>query len=122
MYCAVAVCVGHIWPIFYKFKGGKGVATAFGALLRVNPLIAVAAFGVLVVGVAISKRMSVGSILAAISFPVLAYFMKPEFLNFAICLAVIIVVKHSGNIIRLIKGTEPKISVLDKVREAQGGK
>lgn len=114
MFCVVAVMMGHIWPIVYKFKGGKGVATAFGALLGLNPLLGLSALGVVIVGLLISKRMSVGSILGALSFPVLCWFLERDFIYLGSVLAIIILVKHRANIVRLFKGEEPKLSIFDK--------
>ena len=68
--CTVAVFTGHVWPVCFGFKGGKGVATVFGALMGLNPLLGLCALGVVIVGVLISKRMTAGSILGALSFPI----------------------------------------------------
>lgn len=110
MLCVVAVFCGHVWPAFYKFKGGKGVATAFGALMGLNPLVGLSALGVVAIGVLISRRMSVGSVLGALSFPVITYFLEPDFIILGSVMAVLILIKHRANIVRLFKGEEPKIS------------
>ncbi|MDO4545061.1 MAG: glycerol-3-phosphate 1-O-acyltransferase PlsY [Bacillota bacterium] len=114
MWCVVAVFCGHVWPAFYKFKGGKGVATAFGALMGLNPLLGLSALGIVIVGVLVSKRMSVGSILGAACFPFLAFFLEPEFVRLGTVLAVIILIKHRANIVRLCKGQEPIMSIFEK--------
>ncbi len=114
MLCVIAVMLGHIWPILYKFKGGKGVATCFGAVAGLNILVALCALGVLVLGVLISKRMSVGSMLAALSFPVFCWFLEPDFIYLACVLALVIIIKHRANIARLLHGQEPKLSFFDK--------
>lgn len=108
--CAVAVFCGHIWPCLYHFKGGKGVATAFGALLAVNWMLALSALGVVAVGVVLTQRMSVGSLLGAVTFPVFCWFMEPEFIIPGSMMALIILIKHRANIKRLLKGEEPKMS------------
>lgn len=108
--CAVAVFCGHIWPCLYHFKGGKGVATAFGAILAIDWILALCILGVVAVAVAITRRMSVGSLLGAISFPVLAYIFEPGFLAVGSVMAVIVVIKHRANIGRLMRGEEPKMS------------
>ena len=108
--CAAAVFCGHIWPCFFQFKGGKGVATAFGAILAVNWTLALTVLIVVIFGVLISRRMSVGSLLGAISFPVLAWFMENGFFIPGTIMAVIVVVKHRANIKRLFHGEEPKMS------------
>ncbi len=107
--CTVAVFLGHVWPICFGFRGGKGVATAFGALMGLNPLLGLAALGVVLLGVIISRRMSFGSILGAASFPVIAYFLQPTFLVPGSIMAAILIFKHRANIVRLIKGEEPKL-------------
>ena len=107
--CAVAVFCGHIWPCFYNFKGGKGVATAFGAIMAVNWCLGVLALGVVAVGLAASQRMSVGSILGAASFPIICWIFEPGFIAIGSVMALIIIVKHRANIVRLIKGEEPKM-------------
>ncbi|MBR5516610.1 MAG: glycerol-3-phosphate 1-O-acyltransferase PlsY [Firmicutes bacterium] len=107
--CALAVFCGHIWPCLYNFKGGKGVATAFGAIMAVNWCLGVLALGVVAVGLAASQRMSVGSILGAASFPVICWIFEPGFIWIGSVMALIIIVKHRANIVRLIKGEEPKM-------------
>lgn len=114
MFCAVAVFCGHVWPAFYRFKGGKGVATVFGALLGINVLVALVALAVVAVGVVVSKRMSVGSILGAVCFPAIAYFLEPDFLIPGSALALVIIIKHRANIVRLCKGEEPIMSIFEK--------
>lgn len=106
---AVGVVCGHIWPVFFKFKGGKGIATAFGALLAVNPLLALAALGVVALGVLASRRVSVGSLMGAVALPFLTLAMEKNFLLGAVFLAVLTIYKHQANIARLRAGTEPKI-------------
>ncbi|MGI6257849.1 MAG: glycerol-3-phosphate 1-O-acyltransferase PlsY [Anaerovoracaceae bacterium] len=110
MICVVAVMVGHVWPIFFRFKGGKGVATAFGALCGLDPLLGLSALGVVVVFVLITRRMSAGSIAGAAFFPVLAYFFEPDFIILGSVLALIVLWKHRSNIGRLVRGEEPKMS------------
>ncbi len=114
MYCAVAVIVGHVWPVIYKFKGGKGVATTFGALVAINPLLGLWTLAVVALVTFLSKRMSAGSIAGAIAFPVICLFNEPEFIVWGTILAVIVLVKHRANIVRLLEGEEPKLGFLDK--------
>ena len=107
--CALAVFCGHVGPCFYRFKGGKGVATAFGAILAVQWYLALMELLVVAVGLAATQRMSVGSLLAAASFPLLCWLFEPGFLPVGCVMAVIIIIKHIPNIKRLIKGQEPKM-------------
>ncbi len=110
MFCALAAFVGHVWPVVFKFKGGKGVATAFGVLLGINWQLALAALAVVAVVVILSRMVSLGSITGAAAFPVLAYFMEPDFLYVGTFMAVLLIYNHRGNIKRLIKGEENKLS------------
>lgn len=108
--CALAVFCGHIWPCFYSFKGGKGVATAFGALLAVNWMLGLAALAAVAVGLALTQRMSVGSLLGAVTFPFICWFIEPDFIWIGSLMALIVLIKHRANIGRLIRGEEPKMS------------
>ena len=112
--CAVAVFAGHIWPVYFGFKGGKGVATAFGAILMVNWKLALIALVIAAVFTIVTKRMSVGSIFAALGMAVLSVFMEKGFWPYAAVIAIIIIIKHRGNIKRLLSGTEPPISFKKK--------
>ena len=108
--CAVAVMIGHILPVFYGFKGGKGVAAAFGAALSVNWKLALCALAIALIMVLISRRMSVGSIVAAAGLAVLSVFMEHGFWPYALVIAAIIIFKHKSNIQRLLKGEEPPLN------------
>ena len=112
--CALCVFLGHVWPIVYKFQGGKGVATAFGAVLAVNPLLALISLVIVAIVVFTSKRMSLGSIVGAVAFAVLAAFMEPGFFVFACVMAIIMIIKHRANIVRLIHGEEPIMGIFEK--------
>ena len=112
--CAVAVFAGHIWPVYFGFKGGKGVATAFGAILMVNWKLALIALAIAAVLTIVTKRMSVGSIFAALGMAVLSVFMEKGFWPYAAVIAIVIIIKHRANIKRLIHGEEPPISFKKK--------
>jgi glycerol-3-phosphate acyltransferase PlsY len=107
---AVAAFLGHLYPLFLRFQGGKGVATAFGALLATAPaatLILMAVFGAAVLG---SRRISVGSIAAALAAPVVLWIASvpaPLIIMSAI-LGAMVIVRHHENIKRLLAGTEPR--------------
>lgn len=112
---ALAAIVGHIWPVFLKFRGGRGVATFFGGLAALSPV--AAAFGgvILLAGVGITRFASVGSIAGAIGtcailVPLTILSGYPvEYLAYALIGAIIIIVMHRDNIGRLVSGTERKI-------------
>jgi acyl phosphate:glycerol-3-phosphate acyltransferase len=108
--CAGGVVFGHIFPVFFKFKGGKGVATAFGTILAVNWTIALILLAIAAVGVAVSRRMSVGSLLGAVALPFLCVYYEFNFLMGAVFLTFLIIYTHRENLIRLRTKTEPKIS------------
>lgn len=112
--CALFVMLGHIWPMLFKFKGGKGIATSFGALLAINPPLALIELGIVAVITLVSKRMSVGSIGGLICLPFLCIFMEPGFVWIAAVISIIMIFKHRENIVRLIHGEEPKLGFLDK--------
>lgn len=104
--------LGHIFPCFFKFKGGKGMAACTGMVIMVDWRIALILFIVFAAIVAISKMISFGSVTIAVLFPVLiTCFYKNLFLTLiAVLFAVIVITAHRENIKRLIKGTENKIS------------
>ena len=117
--CGLMVYLGHVWPMIYKFKGGKGVATAFGVTLTVSPLVALISLVVTAIFVLITKRMSVGSIVGAVCMPVLVFFAAPWYTWVAIIISVIIIVKHRANIQRLMKGEEPIMSIFEKKEKGE---
>lgn len=86
------------------------MATAFGALLAVNWMLGLAALAVVAVGLALTQRMSVGSLLGAVTFPFICWFIEPDFIWIGSLMALIVLIKHRANIGRLIRGEEPKMS------------
>ncbi|MRD72752.1 glycerol-3-phosphate 1-O-acyltransferase PlsY [Rhodocyclus tenuis] len=107
----LAVFFGHLFPIFLKFKGGKGVATAAGALLAVSPAIGLATLGVWL-GIALVLRYSsLAAICAAVGAPLLTLWLHgADALTITVgVMALALIVKHRHNLQRLIAGTEPKI-------------
>ena len=108
---ALAVLIGHIYPIFYKFQGGKGVATAIGILIALNFKLAliVASIWLLVFG--IWRYSSLAAIVAAISAPIIATFILRDQSIYCIAftlITIIILIKHQANIKKLLSGTELK--------------
>lgn len=110
MACGMASFIGHIWPLAFQFRGGKGIATAFGVVLTIHPQLGLIELAAAAIFFLVSGRVSVGSLAAALLLPLTAYYFIPEFLIWAAVMAVIIIVKHRKNLKRLIKGEEPKIS------------
>ncbi len=108
---ALCAILGHIFPLWLGFRGGKGVATAFGVFLAISPVAALIAVAVFAAAVWLSRYVSLSSILAAIVFPIAALLLRREPLTpflIAVIIAVpaILIAKHHGNIRRLLKGTE----------------
>ena len=103
--------MGHIFTVFLRFKGGKGVATACGAFLALNPLAILLCFVIFVVVLAISRYVSLSSIVAAIMLPISLYLLNslPEIVVFAGMMSILVIIRHMSNIKRLLNGTENKI-------------
>ena len=111
------VVVGHTFPMFFGFKGGKGVATSLGVLLLTNPLIGAICLVFALVVMAFTRMVSLGSIMAAILFPVLTIFIKDNYIAdgynyiiFGIAMAVLVIFNHRSNLKRIYNGTENRLS------------
>lgn len=109
----LAAVAGHNWPVFYGFKGGKGVLTTFAVILYVSPLPALICLGIFIVVVSLTGFVSLGSIIAAICWPVVSLFfdLPVLMLVIAIFMVLLIIFRHKDNIVRLFNGTEKKISI-----------
>jgi glycerol-3-phosphate acyltransferase PlsY len=105
--------IGHMTTPVLRFKGGKGVATGFGGIVALMPLPALIAFGVWSILVAITRRISVGSLIAALSLPILYFYLsRPMFksvLYISVLITILVFITHRKNIVRLIKGEEEPI-------------
>jgi len=105
--------VGHIFPVFAGFRGGKGVATVFGALLAIHPGVTLICFGVFLVILILTGIVSVSSMSAGIAFPVFLFtiFDTPSliFKIFSVVVALALLITHRNNIRRLLKGEEKKL-------------
>jgi glycerol-3-phosphate acyltransferase PlsY len=117
MLAALAALVGHCFPVWLKFKGGKGVATALGVFLALCPLAALIALLLFALVVACWRYVSLGSISAAAAIPLLMYFLwaphhaPPLIIAFgSLAASLLVVYKHGANIQRLLQGEEPKFS------------
>ena len=115
---AVAVIVGHTYPIFFGFKGGKGIATSLGVLLIINWNIGLVCLVFALAIMAFTRIVSLGSILAAILFPILVIFMpstayiaKGNYVFFALAIAALVIFNHRTNVERLLKGKENKLDM-----------
>jgi glycerol-3-phosphate acyltransferase PlsY len=108
----LAAVIGHVFPIFYGFRGGKGVATAVGAFLVLAPLALICSLAVFVVVVALTKYVSLGSVIAMVLLPPVAglMFHSPRpVVTAAAVVALVVVLKHLGNLKRLARGEERKL-------------
>ncbi len=143
IYCELAgffVVLGHTFPIFFGFKGGKGVATSLGVLLILNWQVGLICLVFALAVMAISRYVSLGSISAAVLFPVLVAFIETNYLTgfkyfggyikgsdriswivFGIALALLVIFNHRSNIVRLREGKENKLSFKKKPEAEQNG-
>jgi len=118
--CGLAAVLGHVFPIYIGFRGGKGVATAAGMLVAVAPIPVAIALGVFVLSIAASGWVSLGSLLAAWTVPLVAALLPPSrdglsyplLLALTTGLAVLITVTHRANLRRLLRGEEARIQSL----------
>lgn len=112
----LAAVLGHIFPIWADFRGGKGVATLFGMVLAIQPVVAVCCVGVFLLVLFLTRFISLSSILASIAFAVFILFIFNEketlYRAFAIAVALMVMLTHQKNIGRLLRGSESKVPIL----------
>lgn len=117
-FAAVGVILGHNWPVFFGFKGGKGIATSAGVLIYLDIRIFALVIAIFIITVAVSKYVSLGSIIAAASAPICSFILnfktKPYTFYVITLLALIAIYKHKTNIVRLINRTENKLKFKEK--------
>ena len=113
----IAVVLGHTFPIFFGFKGGKGVATSLGIIMLINYEIGLICLIFALLVMILTKTVSIGSIMAAILFPVLTlvihdkYIIGDNYIVFGIILALIVIYNHRSNIKRIMNGEESKLTI-----------
>ncbi len=122
--CGIAAVIGHIWTVFAGFKGGKGIATALGFLITLITIDMLLALAVFTLTVTLSRYISLGSMMAAVSLPIILVVRENIFgveipgyqtiLPFVVGLVLLVLYTHRKNIDRLIKGSESKISLFNK--------
>jgi len=122
--CGVSAVIGHVWTLFAGFKGGKGIATGLGVLIMIVTIDMALALGIFFLVVGISRYISLGSLAAAVSVPLIMVVRENIFnvdiqgyhtiLPFAIILALFVIYTHRSNIGRILKGDERKISFSKK--------
>lgn len=125
----LASVLGHIFPIFAQFKGGKGVATLFGMILAVQPVIAASCVGVFLLVLFLTRYVSLSSILAGIALPICVLWIWNDdvllYRIFAVLVAAMIILTHQKNIIKLLRGNENRVPILkyrDRRKAARSSK
>jgi glycerol-3-phosphate acyltransferase PlsY len=124
----LAAVIGHIFPIWADFRGGKGVATLFGLVLGISPWTALGCVGIFIIVLYLTRFVSLSSILASIAFPIFILVIfnvdNPAYRVFAISIALMVLLTHQKNIGRLLKGSESKVPILknrDRRRQRRRG-
>jgi acyl-phosphate glycerol 3-phosphate acyltransferase len=112
----IAAIAGHNWPVYFGFKGGKGVLTSFSVVMMMDWKLGLILLGIFVIIVAITKYVSLGSIIACVAFPIGAAIKGNSvvFIVFAAILSVLAISRHKANIKRLLSGTESKLGAKKK--------
>jgi acyl phosphate:glycerol-3-phosphate acyltransferase len=112
---AISSVIGHAFPVWLSFKGGKGVATSMGALFGLMPFMALIGIAVWVITFEVTRYVSVASMIAALAVPISISILMPlkqtggaVLLYFSICLAALVIFRHRSNLSRLVRGTEPR--------------
>lgn len=112
----LSAVLGHVFPIFANFKGGKGVATLFGMLLAIQPVIAVSCVGVFLLVLFLTRYVSLSSILGAVMLPICVLWIWNDdvvlYRVFAILVAAMVVITHQKNIGRILRGVESRVPIL----------
>lgn len=115
---ALFAIIGHMFPIWLGFRGGKGVATALGAFVRLAPAAVLVAVGIFILTVLAFRRVSLGSVVTAALFPTIVWLLNlsrdPSVLLLIGIAALLIIARHYQNILRLLSGEEPKFSLRRK--------
>lgn len=106
----VGCLIGHCWPVFFGFKGGKGIAVGAAIIAVTDWRVLIISLSIFAILVAITKMVSVGSIFAALSFPIALLFFEPTWYNMALAVfaALVVIILHRSNIKRILNGTESK--------------
>ncbi|MCP9750315.1 glycerol-3-phosphate 1-O-acyltransferase PlsY [Ferruginibacter sp. HRS2-29] len=112
----LSAVLGHVFPIYANFKGGKGVATLFGMLLAIQPIIAVSCVGVFLLVLFLTRYVSLSSILGAVMLPICVLWIWNDdvvlYRVFAILVAAMVVLTHQKNIGRILRGVESRVPIL----------
>src|SRR5215211_2331370 len=117
MFAAMSSVLGHLYPPWLKFQGGKGVATSAGALLALTPIVTFMGVAIWVTVFWLTRYVSLASIIAAVVLPIIILMLRPQadsarkplFYSF-VCIAAVVIWRHRSNLSRLIRGTEPRFT------------
>ena len=107
--CGLAAMLGHLWPLFFQFRGGKGVATFLGACLAIKLPLALAQMSLWLLVVLLSRRSSLASLCAALATLPLAYQLQPDILPVVAIMVLLLIVRHHSNIRKLLDGRESRL-------------
>jgi acyl phosphate:glycerol-3-phosphate acyltransferase len=111
----MSAVLGHVFPVFENFKGGKGIATLLGMVVAIHYQLALASLGIFIVILSTTSYVSLSSILAAVAFPIFSIFVFHQterlFIAFGIITAFLVVLTHQKNIRKLVNGTENKARI-----------
>ena len=117
----IASLVGHIFPVFASFRGGKGIATLLGIVLGVHPYGALISIGIFIIILLISSYVSLSSMISAICFPVIIIYVfqtkVPSLIIFSILIAIMVLITHQKNIERLLRKEESKAKLIRKKKK-----
>ena len=121
MFAGIAAVAGHNWPLFFKFRGGRGIATTMGVFIGLAPQVILIATIIGVSVIAITRYVSLGSIIGVLTIPIfmLIFKMPAYYVLFGALMAVIAVWRHRQNITRLLKGTENKLGAKVKTKNEE---
>ncbi|MCE9539458.1 MAG: glycerol-3-phosphate 1-O-acyltransferase PlsY [Bacteroidetes bacterium] len=114
----IASLVGHIFPIFASFRGGKGIATLLGIILAILPFAAFISIGIFIIVLLVSSYVSLSSMTAAVAFPIIVILgfktTTPSLIIFSILIAIMVLITHQKNIERLLRREESKAKLINK--------
>lgn len=118
MIAGIAVVCGHNWPVFLKFRGGKGIATSIGVVMTVSPFLGIIALAIGVIIIALTKYVSLGSITGSVTFVLLnaIFWNSTQIFIFSLILASLAIFQHRSNIKRLLAGTESKLGQKTEIK------
>ncbi|MBI2379572.1 MAG: glycerol-3-phosphate 1-O-acyltransferase PlsY [Gammaproteobacteria bacterium] len=115
---AVAAFLGHLFPVFFRFQGGKGVATAAGAILALDWVLGLGLLGVWLGMALVFRYSSLAALTASIASPILAWFLHPAYAWACLAMSIALVWRHKSNIQKLLAGEEDKIGAKKEKKEA----